>query len=111
VEKVNAQEVFLYPNALNVQRCNYIKYGERTIPSVLTGKGSGHFTNSVWLQLEKPDRRFTYHVEDLVPSKIKLSNKLINSRPYTIHLNVIHDANSIDILDSYYFGRLLDLQL
>jgi hypothetical protein len=35
----------------------------------------------------------------------------INGRPYVIHLNVIHDATSIDILDAYYFARLLDLQL
>jgi hypothetical protein len=99
----------LYPNALNGQRCNYIKYGERTIPNVLTGKYSDHFTNSVWLQLEKPDRRFTYHVEKLAPSKLQLLGKFRNSRPYTIHLNVIHNATSIDILDSYFFARLLDL--
>ena len=31
-----------------------------------------------------------------------------NDRSYVIHLNVMHDATSIDILDSYYFARLLD---
>lgn len=83
-------------------------YGARPIPSVLTGDGAEHFTNSVWLQLEKPDRRFTYHIEKLPANRLRFNYLTSNGRAYKIHLNMVHDATSSDILDSYFFARLLD---
>lgn len=51
VAEVNSSESFLLPNALNMQRCKFIKFGSHEITSVLMGDGAEHFTNSVWLQL------------------------------------------------------------
>jgi|LauGreDrversion4_2_1035121.scaffolds.fasta_scaffold38825_5 hypothetical protein len=34
-----------------------------------------------------------------------------NRRPYVIHVNLEHDVEPRDILESYYFSRLLDSSL
>lgn len=42
---------------------------------------------------------------------LMFSRLTTNGRPYKIHLNLVNDATATDILDSYYFARLLDYQL
>lgn len=108
VEETNALEKFILPDFLNRQRCNYVRYGEREIQKVLTVECENNLTKSVWLQMEKPDRKFLYHVQILKGYKSNLSYFTSNSRPYIIHLNVHHLATDKDILESYYFARLLD---
>lgn len=34
-----------------------------------------------------------------------------NSRSYVIHLNLEHGADNLDILESYYFARVLDREM
>ena len=89
-----------------------MKYGARAICLVLTEEDNKlKHTQSVWLQLHKPDRKFTYHVE-ILPWYRSIFKRLSNNdRPYVIHLNIQHDALNLDILESYYFARLLDFQL
>ena len=46
VENVNAMEKYQLPSALNDQRCNYIKYGEENIGSILTSENP-HYDQSM----------------------------------------------------------------
>ena len=92
--EVNQQELFHVPNFLNWNRCSYIRFGERDVSKVLTQKHRNYYAKSVFLQLQKPERGFTYHVSFLKqPSKFikKLTN---NSRSYVIHLNLEHGSSN-----------------
>lgn len=50
-------------------------------------------------------------MEELSGSRLQFARFLTSGKPYVIHLNLVRDAKPSDILDSYYFARLLDLQL
>ena len=65
----------------------------------------------MYLQLQKPDRKFTYHISFLSSFKRQFKFLSNNQRPYVIHLNLEHSASNIDILESYYFARHLDRSL
>ena len=52
LQEVNAQERFCVPNFANMQRCKYIRFGEKTISQILTASDDddsspNYFTNSV----------------------------------------------------------------
>ena len=58
-------EKYHLPDFINYQRCNYIKYGESSIGSILTAKNR-HYADSMLHQLEKLEnetRRFVYYVK------------------------------------------------
>ena len=96
------------PNFLNFKRCSFIRFGEREISHVLTDEKKNYYAKSVFLQLQKPERKCTYHIAFLPNYKRWFKWFSNNSRPYVIHLNLENTATNIDILESYYFARYLD---
>ena len=107
-EKINAQEAFCWPNYLNYTRCSFIRYGKLELSDVLTREGKDYYAKSVFLQLHKPERKFAYHIEFLPAYKRYFKRITNNSRPYIIHINLEHGCDNSDILESYYFARVLD---
>ena len=64
-KNINEIERFFLPNALNKNRCNYIKFGENSIGNILAAKGAKDYAESMLHQLEKlenDDRKFVYYV-------------------------------------------------
>lgn len=109
VKKINEQEIFYLPSFLNKKRCSFIRYGEREVQDVISSQKKK--AESVLLQLQKPERKFTYHVSFLSNNKQKLSMVMNNSRPYQIHLNLEKEMTPMEIIESYYFARVLDINL
>lgn len=109
--EVNYIEKFYLPNFMNFQRCSFIKFSEREIAKVLTQDRKKYYAKSVYKQLQKPGRHFAYHIAFLPGYKHFLKRFVNNGRPYVIHLNLVVDATPRDILESYYFARILDQKL
>ena len=107
-ERINAKEAFCWPNYLNYTRCSFIRYGRLELSDVLTREGKDYYAKSVFLQLHKPERKFAYHIEFLPSHKRYWKRITNNSRPYIIHINLEHGCDNYDILESYYFARVLD---
>ena len=106
---INDAEKYYLPDALNHQRCNYIKYGQSSIGNILTANNR-HYADSMLHQLEKletQNRKFIYYVR-MNENSENYFNPKVTKRPYTVHFNLKHDASSLDIMQSYYLGRLID---
>lgn len=108
---INAREKYYLPNMFNDQKCNYIKYGQNSIGSILTSDNR-HYSESMLHQLEKRDkynRKFVYYV---VGNDNALRNSVLERsatrRDYVIHFNLEKHVTAEDILQSYYLGRLID---
>jgi hypothetical protein len=99
------------PNFLNRHRCNYIKFGEREISQILTLSGKEYYAQSIYMQLQKADRKFTYHISFLSARQKLLSRLLNNSRAYVIHVNLSKEMSNFEIIEAYYFARKLDQEL
>jgi hypothetical protein len=91
--------------------CKFIKYARYTIGQVLATSKPHYYTKSVILQLEKNDRHFVYYVKLISPTARKFKWLSNNGRLYKIHINLHKKATNFDIMKSYYFARLLDIEL
>lgn len=113
-DEINVKEIYYLPDPMNKQKCNFIKYGENSIGSILTESRHRHYADSMLHQLEKlekDNRKFVYYVksnsEDKFTDKLKYPLKR-TKRDYTIHFNLEKGATANDVLQSYYLGRLMD---
>lgn len=106
MKSINANELFVVPNPLNYQRSHYIRFGEKDISKVMLDDSLQ--SESLFYQVQKNDRKFTYHVDATPQTLIPRMN---NKRPYQIHVNLESSATNIDTLEAYYFARVLDQNL
>ena len=97
---INAREKYYLPNMFNDQKCNYIKYGQNSIGTILTSNNP-HYAESMLHQLEKRDkynRKFVYYVKMRESNtRETLMEPASTRRDYVIHFNLEKHVTSLDI--------------